>query len=1044
MAPPCARPYACPICGESFMKWSLCLNHVRGSVPCRAALGDALNDLDQLQEACRIAARGAPADAQGSPFAAHGAASPASGASAAGGTAAVVAPASASASVAGAGAGASAGATAGSAAGAQALPQAVPAGLVQPASMEHGPGLTQAAKRLLAKAWRRGFVSQAALATYAADSELAAARGDVQVATLKKFLSPGLREFRMIADQKAWLSRCLTFCSKTTNRPAQAEPLVMALADQALLTNALPQAHWDRFLNLSAEVQQCVVHAVRCSIFANATGELADFFESICYNERAIYIRDAAGVPQVADVQQVKWEAVDGKPYQRLMQHMVFTHGTEERVLRELVDIDLSISPGAAGSLLHDHLATADARRQGTAEVLSLLHAAANCGLVRVCARLVAEGLDVNERAGQSGVAPLHLAVSRGHCHVIRLLLGKRADPNVRDGEGNTPLHAAITAAAQCAEEARDETLGCAAVTHHSLQFRACSLLLEAGAASALASSGDEAESRTPEQLALEHRLFDMYNLCLLHARIRAMRARHPSVDGTALAELLRLRYETACLVLDLFDRIAPSNPDAVNTELRAIIASEFVQERDRIQAMGNRLGRHLPVLKEQAVAALVRLPPDAAKLALQLWRVEEVGPGLYDLPVQLNSAPPPPPPLPEAEGGLPAPPSEIGAPADAQKDTSTSAPATGDEATASTAAEEDASRAPPPPPPVEDADPFFEGRVRKWDEERGFGFIVQDSMNGVEGRKDIFVHRKRIVGSGPGNHIDLRENGRVRFRVAEKDGRPQAMEVIMIDGAGQALSVHGLPPTENAVADGDAGQAGTLDAAEENEEEGGSGMDVTKQFLRHLRRPDVREVAVEKRAEVESWLRCVGLKRQPSGRRDDAMWRREIERRIDFFLERGRTPLQKKDFDFRVRRFLAEICLHFSVVRVGEALAMVEAMTTGKDRDNVRSWPAYLATLLKRFDPRLHEILTERDKRSRTGEWRDRETAESNGAEGETVRKNGGANDNVSSAPPGLGAGGSGSSRHSSPASVRSGKEEDKAPEPAVVNSEPPKRAWQ
>eukprot|EP00928_Gymnodinium_smaydae_P043708 TRINITY_DN29236_c1_g4_i1.p1 TRINITY_DN29236_c1_g4~~TRINITY_DN29236_c1_g4_i1.p1 ORF type:complete len:1008 (+),score=293.12 TRINITY_DN29236_c1_g4_i1:57-3080(+) len=241
MAPPCARPYACPICGESFMKWSLCLNHVRGSVPCRAALGDALNDLDQLQEACRIAARGAPADAQGSPFAAHGAASPASGASAAGGTAAVVAPASASASVAGAGAGASAGATAGSAAGAQALPQAVPAGLVQPASMEHGPGLTQAAKRLLAKAWRRGFVSQAALATYAADSELAAARGDVQVATLKKFLSPGLREFRMIADQKAWLSRCLTFCSKTTNRPAQAEPLVMALADQALLTNALPQ-----------------------------------------------------------------------------------------------------------------------------------------------------------------------------------------------------------------------------------------------------------------------------------------------------------------------------------------------------------------------------------------------------------------------------------------------------------------------------------------------------------------------------------------------------------------------------------------------------------------------------------------------------------------------------------------------------------------------------------------------------------------------------------------------------------------------------------
>ncbi|CAJ1420210.1 unnamed protein product, partial [Effrenium voratum] len=46
------RPYACPVCGDSFTKWSICQNHVNGS-----ACGEILNirNQDQLQEMCRAA-----------------------------------------------------------------------------------------------------------------------------------------------------------------------------------------------------------------------------------------------------------------------------------------------------------------------------------------------------------------------------------------------------------------------------------------------------------------------------------------------------------------------------------------------------------------------------------------------------------------------------------------------------------------------------------------------------------------------------------------------------------------------------------------------------------------------------------------------------------------------------------------------------------------------------------------------------------------------------------------------------------------------------
>ena len=148
-------------------------------------------------------------------------------------------------------------------------------------------------------------------------------------------------------------------------------------------------------------------------------------------------------------------------------------------------------------------------------------------------------------------------------------------------------------------------------------------------------------------------------------------------------------------------------------------------------------------------------------------------------------------------------------------------------------------------------------------------------------------------------------------------------------------------------------------------------GANLTTQFLRHLNSSDVQLMAAEKRAANEPWLRVLGL-RVRGGRRDEAVWKREIDRRIDVLLDKGTTPLQRKDFDFRVKRFLHEYSVHSTVARVSEALAHVEATTIGRGRNDVRSWPAYLATLLRRADPKLYEVLVERDRRARVDRRRD------------------------------------------------------------------------
>lgn len=83
------------------------------------------------------------------------------------------------------------------------------------------------------------------------------------------------------------------------------------------------------------------------------------------------------------------------------------------------------------------------------------------------------------------------------------------------------------------------------------------------------------------------------------------------------------------------------------------------------------------------------------------------------------------------------------------------------------------------------------EGKVREWNTEKGFGFIVPLGKEGEEPNKSIFVHLWNVVGSTHTNPINLREGARVQYKLGEQDGRARAMEVVMLGKDGKPLPVH-------------------------------------------------------------------------------------------------------------------------------------------------------------------------------------------------------------------------------------------------------------
>jgi len=74
--------------------------------------------------------------------------------------------------------------------------------------------------------------------------------------------------------------------------------------------------------------------------------------------------------------------------------------------------------------------------------------------------------------------------------------------------------------------------------------------------------------------------------------------------------------------------------------------------------------------------------------------------------------------------------------------------------------------------------------------------------------------------------------------------------------------------------------------------------------------------------------------------------------------------PLRVSDFDFPARTFLGELRRKDQAdgtQRFQEAIDMVLKYTCSKERDSVRKWPAYVFTLLSKFDPHLWEEIRDR-----------------------------------------------------------------------------------
>merc|ERR1712032_231347 len=83
------------------------------------------------------------------------------------------------------------------------------------------------------------------------------------------------------------------------------------------------------------------------------------------------------------------------------------------------------------------------------------------------------------------------------------------------------------------------------------------------------------------------------------------------------------------------------------------------------------------------------------------------------------------------------------------------------------------------------------EGRVQKWDSDKGFGFVMAVGRDGEETGKGLFVHRKNVVGSTATNPINLKDGIRVMYKPGYQDNRPCALEVVMLGPDGRPLPIH-------------------------------------------------------------------------------------------------------------------------------------------------------------------------------------------------------------------------------------------------------------
>eukprot|EP00434_Breviolum_minutum_P003573 symbB.v1.2.003143.t1/scaffold177.1/size287523/8 len=375
-------------------------------------------------------------------------------------------------------------------------------------------------------------------------------------------------------------------------------------------------------------------------------------------------------------------------------------------------------------------------------------------------------------------------------------------------------------------------------------------------------------------------------------------------------------------------DRCKLTVPDeALPLEFAAALQSEFIQEQEQLRRKVNILAKVLD-LSKSAINYLASMPLQALEYAMKCFQLEERVPGVYA------------PLLPEEKDG--------------EGETVVEEANTGWHPKMHSSERERES-----PRNLRNAPKRTAGILQKWDSERGFGFIHEEDDT-CEEPTNIFLHRSNLMGSTPGHPVDVVEGRRISFIPGFQDGRARAMNAAMIDDEFNVDSRHLKRPKK----------AKPLDAIKEKklarlrEDAEKEEHPLSKSFLQFLCTPEVQTSIQDKRQEGEAWFRTVGLLKLGPGRRDDALWRKEVDRRIDIFMEKTGAPMTKKDMDFRCKRFLMEFCMRYNVIRVSEALAMVEKMlslnlkgfqsrsTAGKRRDEVRSWPAYVATLLRRFDP--------------------------------------------------------------------------------------------